>query len=104
MKYLSLFVFILICLVLMAVTAEAGVFQTVKEWFTWQAIAYILTGILAIGAVGGSIWYRRINAMIRETGQFLTVLSNALDDKQITKDELKNIMAEGKDIISAWRT
>lgn len=87
-----------------AVAASAGVLSDAGEWFTWQAVAYILTGVLSIGGIGGSVVYRRIVATLNETGQFLTVLGTALADNQVSKEEIQKILAEGKDVLDIWRT
>lgn len=63
-----------------------GVFTAVKEWIGGNAVALLLTGILAIGVVGAFV--ARYTAVIGAFGWLLVEIDNAASDRKITKEEL----------------
>jgi hypothetical protein len=86
-----------------AVTANAGVWETVKGWVGWQAVAYVLTAVLSLAAVGGSVLFIRIIQTLKEGGEFISVLAKALEDRKTTQEELKAIVKEGRDVFDVWK-
>lgn len=86
-----------------AAPAYAGVFSTVTTWFTAETAAMIASAaaVLVSGILG--LVYTRAVRTFRETGEFLTALGMALEDNRLTRDELAQIIREGRDIFSVWR-
>lgn len=84
---------------------QAGIFGSVKGWLTDNVIAYALTAILSalVGAGGVSgLIYKKVIATFKEGGQFLAVLGSALEDNNISREEIGKIVKEGKDIFAVW--
>ncbi len=96
-------VLILGTIVLISGSAYALSLGSIKDWLSGNVIAYILTGILAIGAIGGSLMFSRIVTTLQELGEFLTALGLALSDRKITKEELTTLLAQGKEVANIWR-
>lgn len=94
-------VFAVLMLLLFATLAYAGVFGTVKSWITGELLAVIAT--VAIGAITGTTAYKKIARTFSELAEFLTALTDALEDSKVTREELKNIVKEGKDVLAVWR-
>jgi len=84
-------------------SAYAGVFDSVKGWFSGNIIVYIITGILGLGVVGGTIMFSRIVATLQELGEFLTYLGNALADRKFDREELQKTLKEGRDVLDIWK-
>ena len=74
------------------------------EWI--EIIGYILTAVFALG--GGWVGYVIKSAKAaKEIGELLTVAGQALEDKEITKEEIAQILKEFndvKDVIVAFKT
>ena len=83
--------------------AHAGMLSTVKGWLTGEVIAIIFSTLLALlgGALG--LVFRKISRTFKEAGEFLTTLGLAIEDKRITREELANIISEGRDVFGAWK-
>jgi Na+-transporting methylmalonyl-CoA/oxaloacetate decarboxylase gamma subunit len=60
--------------------------------FLRDNVALLATWVLGIGVV----W--KFVAVIKELGELLSVVAQALADKKIDNDEIKNIIKEGKDV------
>jgi len=86
---------LLFCL-LFATIAEANIFTSVKDWFTGNVAAYILTGILAIGIV--ALWAGWISSLLISCGTLFITVGNAISDKKITNEELADIKQKIKDL------
>ena len=89
-------------MVLFSTLAYAGVFGTIKGWISGQVMAYIASAVLALVAGGLGVKYKKALLTIKEVGEFIKVLTDALEDDKLTKTELKQIAKEGKDIIDVW--
>ena len=82
--------------------AHAGVWETMSGWLTGEVLALVVSTLLAIlgGALG--LAFRKISRTFKEAGDFMTTLGTAIEDQRITRDELANIIKEGRDIFSVW--
>ena len=89
--------------VLAAGMAYAGTLDKVKDWFTWNAAAYIITGLLAVGVIGESVILGKIIRTLKEGGEFLTVLGDAVEDRKLGSDELNTIAKEARDVFDVWK-
>jgi uncharacterized membrane protein YuzA (DUF378 family) len=95
-------VLLALLMVVFAVPAFAGPLDVVKGWLGgagWTAIAFILTGLLAIGVIGKyTDWLANLFIVI---GTFATNFGVAIKDRKITGDELKQTIADLKKIRDA---
>ncbi len=100
MKRFMLFTGIL--LVLFATSAFGGPLDTIKGWLGgagWTALAFILTGLLALGIVGKyTDWLSNLFIVF---GAALANLGLALKDRKLTGDELKQTIADFKKVKDA---
>jgi uncharacterized membrane protein YiaA len=92
--------FAVIMLVITASICYAGVFDTVKDWFSENAIAYILTGLLAIGVLWNII--AKINTTIKEIGQVMIIFADMTSDRKITTEEWLQFKKEIKDVFNIF--
>ncbi len=85
-----------------ATAVSAGIFGTVTTWLTGEALALFVSGIAALlfGAFG--VMFKKIVRTFKETGEFLTVLGEALDDHRLNREELAEIIREGREIFEIW--
>jgi len=98
MKRNWIFAVVFLSLLIVTVPAYAGVLEAVKGWFGWQAAAYILTGIVAIGAIGK---YTDVGSVVcLNIGTFFTNVGLALADRKVTKEELLRAKADFTAIIA----
>ncbi len=67
----------------------------------YTILAYILTGILGL-AVFGTIAVTRIIATLKETGELMIHMSDALADRHITDKELKQLADDIRAVTSVW--
>jgi len=103
MKRILVLLGILAGLMLISTGAFAFGFGDIKSWVSWQGVAYMLTFILGLGAIGGTILFTRIVQTLREAGEFMAYLADALNDKKLSSDELKKIVKEGRDVFDVWK-
>jgi Mg2+/Co2+ transporter CorB len=68
-----------------------------------EVVSLALSVVLAIGAGILGVLFTRVSRTLKEAGDFLTVLGNALEDKRITREELAGIVKEGRDIFEVWK-
>ncbi len=68
----------------------------------WTVLAYILTAVLAL-AVFGTVVAVRIIQTLKETGELLIALSDALSDRKVTPDEIKAIIADIRAVMDVWK-
>ena len=85
-----------------AATAHAGPLGRVSSWLTLEAVAFALSAVVAVigGALG--IAFKRVSHTFKEVGEFLTALGSALEDQRLTREELADIINEGRDIFAIW--
>ena len=94
-------VLVIIAVLFSAGIASGNVFDAAKDWFSWGAVALISTGIIAVGSVAArAIWLSKILIAV---GTLLLNMGLALQDKKITKDELKQIKTDIVKIKSAFK-
>lgn len=77
--------------------------QWLLKFIGSEAWSYVATFVLVIVASGVGIVYKRVTTTLIEAGEFLTVLGNALADNKITREELKDIIKEGREVFNPWR-
>jgi len=67
----------------------------------YDIISYVLTVIIsiAVGYFGLRMKYRQLQKVFKESGELLLTISDAMDDEQITKEEIKQIVKEADDVI-----
>lgn len=59
---------------------------------------------LVIGSFGAAgVFVGKVGAITKELGELFTVITNALEDKNLTKEELKSILEEAKDVLEAFK-
>ena len=103
MKRAYLYSFLIIAaIVLLAGNAEAGVLGRVRSWIGAEAGALAFSTVLAAAADAMGIMFRRVSQTLREAGEFLSTLGAAIEDRKLTREELVNIIREGRDIFAVW--
>ena len=93
---------IILIAIFAAAPAYAGVFGSVKGWFTGEIAAIVISAVIAIIGGTAGILYGKIARTFREAGEFLATLGEALEDRRITRDELAAIIRSGKDVFAVW--
>jgi len=89
--------------VILTGTVHAGWLGGAKSWFTGEVLALFVSGIITLlGGIFG-IMFKRVIKTFKEAGEFMTELGTALDDNRVTREELANIVKEGRDIFAVWR-
>lgn len=66
------------------------------EWYLWLTLGLSI----ACAVCGGLLAY--LTAAIRETGEFLICVADALEDGKVTKDEAGELVREWTEAQSAW--
>jgi hypothetical protein len=89
--------------IVFSVPAHAGIIQTAKNWFSGEALTLFISAVAALASGMTGLLYSKAVKTFRETGDFLSVLGSALEDNRLTRDELAQIVREGRDIFSIWR-
>jgi hypothetical protein len=67
-----------------------------------KLLAWILTTLLGL-AVFGSVLAVKIISTLKEAGELMTTLGNALADRSITTDELRQIANDARDVFNIWK-
>ena len=82
--------------------AHAGILGNVKSWLTGEVLALFASGIMTLlfGVFG--IMLKKVIRTFKETGEFLTTLGTALDDQRLSREELAEIIKEGREIFEVW--
>lgn len=68
--------------------------------FILDNIEVISGFILSLGFLSG--WLIKVKSAVKELAELLTVVSQALSDGKLTKDEVNLIIKESKDIINLF--
>ncbi|MDD5353038.1 MAG: hypothetical protein PHS93_07765 [Candidatus Omnitrophica bacterium] len=68
----------------------------------YTVLAYILTALLSL-AVFGTVAAVKIVKTLKEVGEFLIVLGDALSDRKVTPEEIKAIIADVRDVVNIWK-
>jgi len=103
MKRNIVLIMIVTLLLAMSSVAHAGIFGTVKGWIASEVFALALTVIVLGLSTAFGVMFGKVSKTLTEAGEFMTVLGTALADSRLSKDELKSIVKEGKDVFSLWR-
>lgn len=61
----------------------------------------IISAILAVLSGSLGVYYRRTKAVVKETAELLTAVSQAVEDNNITKEELQTVLDEARDVLMA---
>ena len=67
-----------------------------------SGLAWILTALLGL-AVFGTVAAVKIVKTMKEAGELLIVLSDALSDRKVTPDEIKAIRNDIRDVMDVWK-
>lgn len=81
----------------------AGIAGRVAGLVTGEVLSLALSAAAVVIAGASGILFARAARTFRETGEFLSVLGTAIEDRRITRDELAAIVREAKDIYRIWR-
>ncbi len=100
---LSMCTMMVLSLIVCAPACAAGLLETAKTWLSAEVAALLVSAFAAFLAGITGLFYTRAVRTFKEAGEFLTTLSLALDDKRITREELAQIIREGRDIFRAWK-
>ena len=95
-------VVIVLLSVILAGYAHAGVWAKAKSWLTGEVLALVASTLLAVLGSSFGLVFIKISRTFREAGEFMTTLGMAIEDRRITRDELANIIKEGRDIFKVW--
>ena len=83
--------------------AHAGILGKAKALVTAEAAALALSTLLAVFGGFLGLTFLKISRTFKETGEFMAVLGDALEDKRLTREELSRIVKEGGDVFMIWR-
>ncbi|MDP2984108.1 MAG: hypothetical protein Q8O92_12365 [Candidatus Latescibacter sp.] len=93
-----------ILLFFFAAQAEAvEILGKITSALSGEVVSLALSVVLAVGAGILGIMFTKVARTLKEAGDFLAVLGNALEDKRITREELAGIVKEGREIFGVWR-
>ena len=95
--------FALLFTVFFANAAFAGIIGKARIWLTGEVMAIIFSAVIAILAGAFSFAFAKVSRTFNELGEFLITISAAVEDKHITREELSNILSEGKDVLKVWK-
>lgn len=65
----------------------------------WQQIVLFIIGIILVALV---VYVKHLSTLLKESGECLTVIGNALEDGTITKEEMTQIIKEANDVKAAF--
>jgi len=96
---------IILAFIAMIVPAEAfaGTMAKIKNLFGGEVLALIFSAALTIAGGTSAFLFGKIVKTFRETGEFLSVLGEAIEDKRLSRDELARIVKEGRDLFMVWK-
>ncbi len=95
-------VFITILLICISL-AHAGIPGKAKALVTAETAALALSALLAVSGGFLGLTFRKIFRTLKEAGEFMAVLGDALEDKQLTREELARIIKKGGEVFMIWR-
>ncbi len=95
-------VFITVLLICIS-PAHAGILGKAKALITAEAAALALSTLLAVFGGFLGLTFMKISRTLKEVGEFIAVLGDALEDKRLTREELARIVKEGREIFMIWR-
>ena len=65
------------------------------DWFAFASV------VLAVIAIVAGVYWVKAKRVIKEVAELLTAISDAVEDDDVTKDELKKIVEEFGDVIAS---
>ena len=80
-----------------------GIAGRIAGLVTGEVLSLALSAAAVVIAGASGILFARTARTFRETGEFLTTLGTAIEDRRITRDELAAIVREAKDIFRIWK-
>ncbi len=89
MKRIWLFVLLMVCFAVPAFAGVMDILVSAKDWIGGNAVALIITAILAIGGLGALI--ARYTPVLAAVGWLLIEIDSAASDKKISKEELSKL-------------
>ncbi len=81
----------------------AGIAGRVANMVTGEVLSLVLSAAAVVIAGAFGLLFTRVARTFRETGEFLSLLGSAIEDRRITRDELAAIVREAKDIFRIWK-
>lgn len=66
-------------------------------------VGQVATIVMGICAGYGAKYLIVLKSFIKELGEAITSLSNAIDDDKITTDELANVIKEWRDVLKIFK-
>jgi len=102
-RYAIVFGLTMLFTVFFANTAFAGILGKARIWLTGEVTAIIFSAVIAILAGAFGLAFAKVSRTFKELGEFLITIAAAVEDKRITREELSNILSEGKDVLKVWR-
>jgi hypothetical protein len=103
MKRLFAVLFTLCVVFLTASPVWAFGFGDIKSWFQGETIPLLLTGGIFLLALIFGVLFAKVVQTLKEAGEAMIVLADALHDRKITKDEYERIKAEVRQVVNIWR-
>ncbi|MFC1573737.1 hypothetical protein ACFL30_00975 [Candidatus Latescibacterota bacterium] len=94
---------LIISMLFPVIVVHASVIDKAQLWVTGEVAAFALSALLTVMGAALGILFSRISRTFKEAGEFMTTLGTALEDKRITREELADIIKEGRDVFSLWR-
>lgn len=104
-RFLIFFSLMMVCFATAAMAFSWNPVNWVKSGLEaggWTVVAYLVTAFLAL-AVFGTVVAVRIIQTMKEAGELLIALSDALADRKVTPDEIKLIIADVRDVFNVWK-
>jgi len=95
----SIFLLTFLAVFIFALPVHAGVWDSITSWISGTAVAFILTGLLAIGIIAK--YTNWISSILVAVGWLLISIGNSTADGKITKEELTDMKNKLKDIREA---
>ena len=112
MKFLKIMLFTAILMAIMAVIVFAGPIDWLKGAAgkigldlgagAISAIIGFLTAGIGAGTGIGYVFIRIIKTFI-EAGEFFATITEAMQDKKISSEEMADIYGRGKDVFNVWK-
>jgi hypothetical protein len=102
-KMATLSVTAILLLVFAAQAQALEILGKITSVLSGEVISLALSVVLAIGAGILGMMFTKVARTLKEAGDFLTELGNALADQKITREELAGIVKEGREIFGVWK-
>ena len=88
-RFLTIAVIFTACVVLFTAPVYAFGWKSITTWVSGTALAFIITGLLAIGIIAK--YTNWISNILLAVGFLLITIGNSTSDSKITKEELKDM-------------